>query len=196
MLFLYSCTAVALPCCYSRPPPPAHSVDRAVGHAPPPSPGRPWAAVVDRPLSLTRRRSPAVARPLLLARRRRRRSDGLWPPSSIARRRPLACSPAVVRSFARRRSPATALVKNRNLLHVDFFSHPINKGFAGVGCFGPGSRRGYVGMGEDKGKPAFSHRAGPRSSRHEQKRLDDPVLLFLRNNSMYPRNVSTVLSSK
>ena len=34
---------------------------------------------------------------------------------SIARRRPLARSPAVVRSFARRRSPAAAHVNNKQL---------------------------------------------------------------------------------
>ena len=83
---------------------------------------RRWAAVVARPPSPARSlarppscvRSPAVARPPSLA--RRRRSGGLWPPSSLARRRPLARSPAVVRSFvrppslSRRRSPAAALV--------------------------------------------------------------------------------------
>ena len=63
-----------------------------------------WAAVVDRPPSPDRSLARSPARPPSLARRRRRRSGGLWPPSSLARRRPLARSPAVVRSFARRRS--------------------------------------------------------------------------------------------
>ena len=73
LLLLYSCTADALPCCYSRPPPPARPVDRAVvravDHTPLPSPGRRWPTVVDRPpspgRSLARRRSPArsLARP-------------------------------------------------------------------------------------------------------------------------------------
>ena len=62
------------------------------------------AAVVDRPPLPDR--SPAVARPPSLARSRRRRSGGFWPPSSLVRRRPLARSPAVVRSLARHRSPA------------------------------------------------------------------------------------------
>ena len=49
------------------PPTPARSVDRAVDRAvvraPPPSPGCPWTAVIDRSIarSLARRRSPAVA---------------------------------------------------------------------------------------------------------------------------------------
>ena len=38
--------------------------------------------------------------------------------------------------------------------------------------------RGYVGMGTDKGKPPLSHRADPRSSRHERKRLVEPLLLY------------------
>ena len=109
---LYSCAAVTLSCCYSRPPTPVRPVDRAVNravdHAPPSSPGRPSlgrrrrSPAVARSLarSLARRRSPAVARPPSLARRRRRRSGGLWPPSSLARRCPL------VRSFARRHSPS------------------------------------------------------------------------------------------
>ena len=67
-----------------------------------------WAAVVDRPPSPDRSLARSPARPPSLARRRRRRSGGLWPPSSLARRRPLARSPAVVRSFARRGSPAVA----------------------------------------------------------------------------------------
>ena len=112
VLLLYSCTAVAQSCCYSCPPPPVRSVDRAIDRAPPPSPGRPWAAVVDRPPSSYRSlaRSPVVARPppppslgrpfaAVVAR----------PPSparSLTRRRPLARRP----SLARRRSPAAALV--------------------------------------------------------------------------------------
>ena len=58
-----------------------------------------------------------------------------------------------------------------------------NRGRAALGRFGPGSRRGCVGMGTDKGKPALSRRADPRSSRHERKRLGEPVLLY-----MYTKN--------
>ena len=113
VLLLYSCTAIALSCCYFRLPPPARSVDRAADRSPSPSPGRPLplssiarrrpiarSTTVARPPSLARRHSPAVTRPPSLARRRRRRSGGLWPPSSLARRCPL------VRSFARRHSPS------------------------------------------------------------------------------------------
>ena len=109
VLLLYSCTAVELSCCYSRPPPPARPVDRtvhrAVDHAPPPSPGRPSlgrrrrslavarslarSPTVAHPPSLTHRRSPAVARSPSFACRCRRHSGGLWPSSSLARRRPL-----------------------------------------------------------------------------------------------------------
>ena len=66
VLLLYSCTTVALSCCcYSRPLPPARSVDRAVDRSPPPSPGRPWASPAR---SLAGRRS--FVRPPLLAHRR------------------------------------------------------------------------------------------------------------------------------
>ena len=63
VLLLYSCTAIALSCCYSRPPPPARSVDRVADRSPPPSPGvhcrcRRSPAVAQ---SLARRRSPAAA---------------------------------------------------------------------------------------------------------------------------------------
>ena len=71
-----------------------------------------------------------------------------------------------------------------------------NRGRAALGCFGPGSRRGYVGMCAGKGNPALSRRAGQHSSRHERKRLDEAVLLFLRDNWTCPRNVITVLTSK
>ena len=54
-----------------------------------------------------------------------------------------------------------------------------NRGRAALGRFGPGSRRGCVGMGTDKGKPALSRRADPRSSRHERKRLGEPLLLYV-----------------
>ena len=64
-----------------------------------------------------------------------------------------------------------------------------NRGHAALGRFGPGSRRGYVGMGADKGNPSLSRRAGQRSSRHERKRLDEAVLPVLRDNWTCPRNV-------
>ena len=54
--------AAQLYCCYSRPPPPARSVDRAADRAPPPSPGRPLplsSIARSRPID----RSPAVDRP-------------------------------------------------------------------------------------------------------------------------------------
>lgn len=38
-----------------------------------------------------------------------------------------------------------------------------------LGRLGPGSRRGCVGRGPDKGKPALSRRRGVRSSGHERK---------------------------
>ena len=126
VLLLYSCTAVGLSCCYSRPPPPARPVDRAVDHAPPPSPGCRWAAVVDRPPPPDRSlaRLPAIARSPSLA---RRRSPTIAHPPSLARRRSPAAAvllgrplPAVVArppsparslpSIARHRSPAVALV--------------------------------------------------------------------------------------
>ena len=71
-----------------------------------------------------------------------------------------------------------------------------NRGRAALGRFGPGFHRGYVGTGADKGNPALSRRAGPRSLRHEGKRLGEPVLLFLRDNWTCPRNVRTVFTSK
>ena len=54
-----------------------------------------------------------------------------------------------------------------------------NRGRAALGRFGPGSRRGYVSTGTDKGKTALSRRADPRSSRHERQRLGEPVLLHV-----------------
>ena len=57
--------------------------------------------------SLARSIAPSIAASIAS---RHRRPGVLGPPWSIARRRPLARSPAVVRSFARRRSPASALV--------------------------------------------------------------------------------------
>ena len=44
-----------------------------------------------------------------------------------------------------------------------------------------------MGVGADKGKPAIGRRAGSRSSRHERKRLREPVFLFLRDNWTSPR---------
>ena len=58
-------------------------------------------------------------------------------------------------------------------------------GRAALSRFGPGSRRGCVGMGADKSKPSLSRRAGARSSRQERKRLGvvEPVcFLFLLDN--------------
>ena len=58
------------------------------------------------------------------------------------------------------------------LMSIDFSSLPIGVGVwgrAALGRFGPGSRRGCVGTGADKGKPALSRRAGARSSRYERK---------------------------
>ena len=58
VLLLYSCTAVALPGCYSRPPPPPRSIDRA---APSIARRHRRPGVVRRPSSIARRRSPAAA---------------------------------------------------------------------------------------------------------------------------------------
>ena len=74
------------------------------------------------------------------------------------------------------------------------FDYCGNRGRAALGRFGPGSRRGYVGMSADNGNSALSRGAGPHSSRHKRKRLGEPVLLFLRDNSTCPKNVWTVLS--
>ena len=105
LLLLYSCTADALPCCYSRPPPPARPVDRvvdrAVDHAPPPSPG-------------CRGPSSSIARRRPIARFAHRRPLARSP----ARRRPLARSPAVVRSFARRRLLTVVLVNPAFISHA------------------------------------------------------------------------------
>ena len=101
---LYSGTAIALSCSYSRPPPLARSVDRVAYRAPPPSPGRAWAAVVERPPSPDRSlaSSPAAARPPSLARLR------------------LVASPAVVRAAfsRRRRSPAVARSQRGSKRHL------------------------------------------------------------------------------
>ena len=110
VLLLYSCTAIALSCCYSRPPPPARSVHRGVDRAPPSSPGHRWGAVVDRPASPDRSlaRPPAVARPPSLA-RRRSSAAATVARAAFGRRRRL---PAVARLLARPpsfvRSPAVA----------------------------------------------------------------------------------------
>ena len=68
-------------------------------------------------------------------------------------------------------------------LYVDFFitsDQCGNPGRAAVGRFDPGYCRGSVGMGTDKGKPALSRRADPRSPpRHERKRLAAPDLLYV-----------------
>ena len=124
VLLLFSCTAVAQSYCYSCKPPPARFVDRAVDHtvdrAPPPSPGRPWAAVVDCPPSPDHSlaRSPAVAHLPSLARHRSpaaaavaravfgRHRRALTVARSLARSPSFVCSPAVARppSLAGRRS--------------------------------------------------------------------------------------------
>ena len=105
VLLLYSCAAVELSCCYSRPPPPARPVDRvvdrAVDHAPPPSPG-------------CRGPSSSIARRRPIARFAHRRPLARSP----ARRRPLARSPAVVRSFARRRLLTVVLVNPAFISHA------------------------------------------------------------------------------
>ena len=44
-------------------------------------------------------------------------------------------------------------------------------GRAALGRYWRGSRRGFVSMGADNGKPALSRRASACSSRHERKRL-------------------------
>ena len=65
------------------------------------------------------------------------------------------------------------------------------------GPFAPGSRRGYVGMTTDEGKPALSRPAGARSLRHERKHVGagEPVCFFVRDYWTCPRNVRAVLTS-
>ena len=63
-------------------------------------------------------------------------------------------------------------------------------GRAAMGRFGPGTRRGYVGMGADKGNPALSRRGGARSSGHERK-WDVPGLRI--RSLLQSENVKVVL---
>ena len=64
-----------------------------------------------------------------------------------------------------------------------FYSLRISVGVwgrAALGRFRPGFRRGFVGMGADKGKPALSRLASAGSSTHERKHLGvvEAVCLF------------------
>ena len=64
------------------------------------------------------------------------------------------------------------------------------RGRAALGNLGPGSRRGYVGMGTDNGNPAPSRRTGTRSSM--QTRNEDVLGLRIRALLQY-ENVKAIL---